>query len=324
MVAQGLDRPHGPGPEGCNLSEESHYQIRNSSKSPEQLSPTSSSSSVSVESSSSDSDSRCSAMESRPISNQNAIERHNTISESEVAAGGRIQVQSPATAAEEIKTKPQFMERSFTNKQSHRESKPAHDAPSTVRKRHRAGAPRTQRRKSTKGAHNPSIINKQSSQRNRKSVRWSEVVQMKDIKFNIEPSERNLSVSEIAGHRLYLEGIERENRLALLRKKYYAERRTNTAAPHESKSIKTCERLYSLSRSKQEIGKKRRKDILTANQKAKEPYAHPTTKISIADATRLYTVGIKQKIALELRRIESAESREYKSNLITTRVIIKN
>jgi len=72
---------------------------------------------------------------------------------------------------------------------------------------------------------------------------------------------------------------------------------TNKVVPRcDLSGIKTSRRLYNLSKSKQEDGRKRRKDI----EKNSEPWKHPTGKISLASATRIYYDGLK---LIDKRRI---------------------
>eukprot|EP00555_Chaetoceros_dichaeta_P008545 CAMPEP_0198261582 /NCGR_PEP_ID=MMETSP1447-20131203/10277_1 /TAXON_ID=420782 /ORGANISM="Chaetoceros dichaeta, Strain CCMP1751" /LENGTH=377 /DNA_ID=CAMNT_0043949547 /DNA_START=151 /DNA_END=1284 /DNA_ORIENTATION=+ len=185
-----------------------------------------------------------------------------------------------------------------------------------------------------------------------KSVRWSNMVQMKDVKFEVDSlpdgnrRHRELSISEIAGNRLYQKGIEREKRLALLRKHYHLRRThrpsllgftnnhnnhnhtltnstmtTQFSSNHHNNTscIETCERLYALSKPRQEQGKKRRHDILKAILKRKETWVHTTKKISSTDASRLYYNGMRQVTALERRRSmasQSSQSSKYKSYVV--------
>jgi len=130
------------------------------------------------------------------------------------------------------------------------------------------------------------------------------------------------STSEIVGYRLYLEGIERKKRLALLRKEYHKPKLSLETA-FERKRIDTngseCgsdgvdhfQQLYALSKPLREGGRKRRKDIEEASTKRNEVWIHPSEKISIADSTRLYYTGMSELVVLERRRIEASESGEY-------------
>ena len=147
---------------------------------------------------------------------------------------------------------------------------------------------------------------------------------MKDIKVNLDSTNNtgqgDSSISEIAGCRLYLEAIKRNKRLALLKKMYQKyEPRTKLILETKQGSrgtatncVEQFQRLYALSKPMQESGKQRRKDIERARVK-KEVFIHPTEKISTADSTRLYYLGMKQIAALEQRRIVASESGEYKS-----------
>lgn len=150
-----------------------------------------------------------------------------------------------------------------------------------------------------------SSFKQQSDDRQSKSVRWSQVVQMKDVKFKID-RERNedgtvkLSISEIAGTRLYLKGIERENRLALLRKKYLSD--GNKDGCHKASSFRpknccteTCQRLYNLSKPMQEDGKRRRESIIRARKtRGKKVWIHSTRNISRDEATHLYRTDVRK------------------------------
>jgi len=193
------------------------------------------------------------------------------------------------------------------------------------------------------------------------------MIQMNDIKPTVHPDNNKgrgrLSVSEIAGCRLHLKSMERNKRLALLRKeKNQSKLNLQTIArplslmskiDHNSTpsytrlckqaelnrrksegltsngtdifNISSCcgwngdrpfQRLYALSKSMQEDGRKRRKSIAEASEKAKEVWTHPTEKISIADSTRLYYIGMRKYIALEQRIIETSEPGVYKTRLI--------
>jgi len=144
--------------------------------------------------------------------------------------------------------------------------------------------------------------------------------------------------SEIAGNRLYQKGIEREKRLALLRKHYHLHHThrpsllgftninntpTNStmttqfsSANNNTSCIETCERLYALSKPRQEQNKKRRHDILKAILKRKETWVHTTKKISSTDASRLYYNGMRQVTALERRRSMASQSFKYKSYVV--------
>jgi len=84
--------------------------------------------------------------------------------------------------------------------------------------------------------------------------------------------------------------------------------------PHYvSNGVEAYQRLYALSKPKQEKGRKRRNDIALASKKARDKWTHPTGKICKADATRLYYLGIRQ---LERRRIKaSGPSVEYQPHL---------
>ena len=95
--------------------------------------------------------------------------------------------------------------------------------------------------------------------RHPKTDRWSDVIKMKDNKLN----EDN---DNIVGYRLYLEGIERKKRLALLKKEYYKpklpletvfeRRRIDTnSSERDSNSIEHLRQLYVLSKLSQEDGK---------------------------------------------------------------------
>ena len=193
------------------------------------------------------------------------------------------------------------------------------------------------------------------------------MIQMNDIKPTVHPDNNKgrgrLSVSEIAGCRLHLKSMERNKRLALLRKeknqsklnlqtiarplslmskidhnstpsytRLYKQAELNrrkseglTSNGTDIFNISSCcgwngdrpfQRLYALSKSMQEDGRKRRKSIAEASEKAKEVWTHPTEKISIADSTRLYYIGMRKYIALEQRIIETSEPGVYKTRLI--------
>ena len=78
-----------------------------------------------------------------------------------------------------------------------------------------------------------------------------------------------------------------------------------------------CDRLYALSKSKQEEGKHRRNEIIKLTAKAPQP-SHHNMKIPADQATRMYDRGMKHLISLEMKRIEAAVKSEqpYKSPLV--------
>ena len=129
------------------------------------------------------------------------------------------------------------------------------------------------------------------------------------------------TISEIAGSRLHSKAIERNKRLALLRKEWYTIRPKipletvsgSRGLGYDSNGFNHFQLLYDLSKRLQEDGKKRRTVIAKASAKRNKVWIHPTDKISITAATRLYYVGMNQLIALERKRIEVSEEAEYKS-----------
>ena len=146
------------------------------------------------------------------------------------------------------------------------------------------------------------------------------MIKMKDNKLN----EDN---DNIVGYRLYLEGIERKKRLALLKKEYYkpklplktalGRKRTNrNSFECDSNDVDSFQQLYALSKPLQEDGKNRRKDIEEASAKRNEVWVPPSEKVSIANSTRLYSKGMRQIVALERRRIKASEPGEYLSRLV--------
>jgi len=157
--------------------------------------------------------------------------------------------------------------------------------------------------------------------RHPKTIRRSSVIQTKDNKLN-KDSDKSMgrgkgSPSKIAGYRLYLEGIERKKRLALLIKEYYKpnlplenvlERKKIDTNGFEcdSNSVEHFQQLYALSKALRKDGEKRRKDIEEASTKRNKVWIHPSEKISIADSTRLYYMGMRQYAALERRRVEAS------------------
>jgi len=353
----------------CSTNMPNMYKISNLSlsvqDSPEKvMSMTGASSTFSIETSSSDSDSRSSPMS--PI-----CPNTNTVSESEVAAGGRLELR-PMAVEEQKKTRrwSTHTAQNCTTKvkeANHTE----YGTISIIRKRPRhtihtftpspalmcnPHAPQDNWKHGGGGTHNHTIITSNNNNNNninnninnnnnneffsdkqpnqkqyiRKTVRWSNVIQMKDVKFKIDPDPGNvlgtekkkLSISEIAGNRLYLKGIEREKRLALLRSNYHFKYKKDeyykVHAPHQPSnfSVDTCQRLYNLSRPMQVQGKKRRESIVNERKKGKDLWVHPTGKISTSDATRLYHDGMRQIITLERRRINASHSKVYKSYLI--------
>lgn len=287
----------------------------------------------------------------------------DTVSESEVAAGGRLEVR-PMAPLEDKKTR-RWLTHTAQNCTTEL-TVPADTEYGTIsiirkRSRHSVGAvtqaPTSMQNthahqdnwKHGGGTHNHTIITedddtnknnnndacfitKQPNQRKSvtKSVRWSNVIQMKDVKFIIAPDSHNkrctknkkLSVSEIAGNRLYLKGVEREKRLALLRKSYHLKWKKDgydkVHSPYQTSNccIDTCQRLYNLSRPMQEEGKKRRETIVKEREKGKDVFVHPPGKISINAATRLYRDGMKKLISLEQRRSMASDSKVFKSYLI--------
>jgi len=78
-----------------------------------------------------------------------------------------------------------------------------------------------------------------------------------------------------------------------------------------------CDRLYALSKSKQEEGRHRRNEITKLKAKAPQP-SHHNMKIPADQATRMYDRGMKHLISLEMKRIEAAVKTEqpYKSPLV--------
>jgi len=134
------------------------------------------------------------------------------------------------------------------------------------------------------------------------------------------------SPSKIVRDRLYLEGIKRKKRLALLKKENYKpnlpletelerKRIDTNGFKCDSSSVEHFQQLYALSKPLQEDGKKRRKDIEEASTKRNEAWIHPSEKIPIADSTRLYHIGMRQHAALERRRIEASKPSEYMPRL---------
>ena len=79
----------------------------------------------------------------------------------------------------------------------------------------------------------------------------------------------------------------------------------------------SCERLYSLSASKQQQGKERRLEIEKAKSKPPLPESH-YKKIPAAEAAKLYDRGMKHLISLEMKRMEAAFDMEetYVSPLV--------
>lgn len=140
--------------------------------------------------------------------------------------------------------------------------------------------------------------------------------------------QEKLSVSEMAGCRLYLEALRRKERLALLRKEHNNHQPNlllvNSSTVSESRgddkngveSGSKCgekfQRLYALSKRMQEDGKKRRKDIEEAIAKAHEEWTHPTDKISIVESTRLYYMGMQQIIDRERKVMKASKPGQYK------------
>ena len=91
----------------------------------------------------------------------------------------------------------------------------------------------------------------------------------------------NKDNDNIVGYRLYLEGIERKKRLALLKKEYYkpnlplktalGRKRTNrNSFECDSNDVDSFQQLYDLSKPLQEDEKNRRKDIEEASAKRNE------------------------------------------------------
>lgn len=173
------------------------------------------------------------------------------------------------------------------------------------------------------------------------------------------------SISEIAGYRLHSKGIERNERLVLLKNEYHKQQlklnletvERNLSLPQtvdyistpchirlynqaeryrrKSEGLKSKEtdilkvtsrcgwngdepfqRLYARSKPMQENGRKRRENIVKACEKAKEVWIHPTEKISLADATRLYYIGLRKHITRKERSIEASNPGVHKSHII--------
>jgi len=166
--------------------------------------------------------------------------------------------------------------------------------------------------------------------RHPKTVRRSSVIQTKDNKLN-KDSDKGMgqgkdSPSKVVRYRLYLEGIERKKRPALLRKEHHKpnlplesvlerKRIDTNGFECDSNSVEHFQQLYALSKPLQEDGKNRRKSIEEASTKRNEVRIHPSEKIAIADSARLYYMGMRQNAALERRRIEASEPGEYMSRL---------
>ena len=190
-----------------------------------------------------------------------------------------------------------------------------------------------------------------------KTVRWGNVTQIEEIKFNTDTDNiaeyKKVFISEIACNRLYLEGLERDKRLALLRNRCLMRcpklSLAATARPSQflsndklskcnrkiskgydnlgpglqkilsrRKSSRTnaFQRLYSLSKPMQEDGKKRRENVGKPEQIEKEISIYSKGKISIAHAVRLYYIGMRQLVNLEHRRIKASGPGVYKSRLV--------
>lgn len=79
----------------------------------------------------------------------------------------------------------------------------------------------------------------------------------------------------------------------------------------------SCDRLYSLSKSKQQEGKERRLEIEKSKLKPPLPDSH-YKKIPAAEAAKLYDRGMKHLISLEMKRMEAAFEMEepYVSPLV--------
>lgn len=96
---------------------------------------------------------------------------------------------------------------------------------------------------------------------------------------------------------------------------------TEVRDPSPSRNL-GCERLYSLSTSKQQEGRERRTEIMKANERPPLPDSH-YRKISVTDGIKIYERGMKHKINLEIKRMEAAFEMEelYVSPLIPNSVI---
>jgi len=152
--------------------------------------------------------------------------------------------------------------------------------------------------KATSYAHTPTKRTKRGRQS--KSIRWSKKIQMKDIKFKVDPDTdtgpRVMSISEITGCRLYLEATERNKRLALRREKHHK---------HEPKLILKSTARPSPLVPNEDIRSNSnviQTDEIKTNPDDDNSIGRPKKSISEIAGCRLYVKAMERNKRLKLRR----------------------